>query len=227
MPTLGKAKPMTPLDIFSIILSVSSTAISVIAFFAAVYFFRHSVDLQKSSDNAINNMSEITRTIKSQIEQLFSKTLDAAIDNQSHFHELFMSINESLDKAGRQIEMTTKPILAIKSENPEDRNAIESVENALETAKSSVKDAQMSANVIFQRPATRRLTSSTTDTLKSQIAMEIRSSELGKTLEEISNHVNLPPDLIHSSIISLIQDGKIQILRQGNRVTYTSVNTDQ
>src|SRR5580692_4525040 len=116
---------MSPLDIASMVLSVSSIAISLIAFFASIYFFRHSIDLQKSSDSAVANVNAIAETIRNQVDQLFSKTLDAALDNQHRLHEIFLAANDSIDKARHQIQTSATPLLAIEDPQSPGRKVIE------------------------------------------------------------------------------------------------------
>jgi hypothetical protein len=90
---------MGALEAFTIILSVVSTVISVVAFFASLKFYRDGVQLQQRANDALTKIEEKTQFIQIQVGGMFDKTLDAALGKHEVLSVQFEEINEQLEQA--------------------------------------------------------------------------------------------------------------------------------
>lgn len=98
------------LEIFSIILSVVSLIISVLAFFASLWFFIEGGKLQKLANEALIQIQERTGALQTQVGGIFQQTLDAAIGRRADMLESFEDLNQQLKNTERTLlnEVTKK-----------------------------------------------------------------------------------------------------------------------
>jgi DNA anti-recombination protein RmuC len=90
-------------EILSITLSVIALTITIIGFFASLKFYRDGVQLQDNANKALVVLGEKTQHIQSQVGDMFSKTLDAAIGQRNQISESFDHINKQLEKSAKEI----------------------------------------------------------------------------------------------------------------------------
>lgn len=96
------------LEIVAILLSIVSFVVTVIGFFASLKFYRDGVTLQKNANEALVELSERTGAIQGQVDGMFQKTLDAAIQHRS--------VDENFDQLEEALRSTSDELVAEVSE---------------------------------------------------------------------------------------------------------------
>ena len=97
---------MTPanwIEIITIVLALLSIIVTTIGFFASLRFYQDGMSLQKQANDAMVRVEEKALSIQTQVEGMFNKTLDAALNKQNTIDNSFDTLNEQFEIAMKTI----------------------------------------------------------------------------------------------------------------------------
>ncbi len=129
------------LNIVAIILSLVALSVTVLGFLASLKFYRDGMDLQAAANNALTMIGEKTGLIQSQVDGMFSKTLDAALGQPGKVSEDLESLYEQLGIAHQTLGQMASEIEIGEKER---QRLKEVVEKEIKLIHDRVKDTQES-----------------------------------------------------------------------------------
>jgi uncharacterized protein YicC (UPF0701 family) len=137
---------MEAIDIISIVLSLVALIVTVIGFFASLKFYQSGVEQQKITSETLSAVQEISRSIKTQVDGMFNKTLDAAIGRTS---EDFEVLDEQLEATSEAIVEAAVQQIGAAGE-AERQKLKEVVEQNIGQVKQRVEETRESAEEIVE-----------------------------------------------------------------------------
>ena len=85
------------INIIAIILSLVALIVTVIAFFASLFFYHKGMNLQTLANDALIKITEKADSIHSQVGGMFDKTLNALIGLKGNFKDLDEQVQSAAD----------------------------------------------------------------------------------------------------------------------------------
>jgi DNA-binding transcriptional ArsR family regulator len=136
---------ITTIDIVSLVLSLVALSVTVIGFFASLYFFKEGVVLQRLASDALVKLEEKTQFIQTQVGGMFERTLDAAISRRELVVDSFAELHEDLERTRKGIVEESIKQIGAASEQERARftqivdEQIEGLRKTVETTQESVE----------------------------------------------------------------------------------------
>jgi hypothetical protein len=181
-------------ELFSIILSVVALAITVVGFFASLYFYRHSIDLQADATRLLAKIEERTDSINTQVGGIFEKTLDAALASKAEVRSDFSDVAKELEAAKSSIMATALQEIGDASRAEQDRlrqildAQLGPVQERLDATRKTVEA------VAFER----EVASLSISDFEERVLAVLHKRGRWATAQEISGRAKIPLDLVRA-----------------------------
>lgn len=183
---------MPLIDIIAIIISISAAAVTIIAFFASLKFYKDGIELQNTSTRILTQIEERTGSIQLQMHSVFDKTLDAALSNRQ---ELAPNISE----IHTELENIMDRVKHLQTSGEQEREVVlRAIQEDLGLVSSKVEKAQQVAEE-FDRYVE-----------EEQVLMTLVGG-LWKDREMIAKNLKLPSEVIDEILDRLFKKGLIGI----------------
>lgn len=190
-------------EILSITLSVIALTITIIGFFASLKFYRDGVQLQDNANKALVVLGEKTQHIQSQVGDMFSKTLDAAIGQRNQISENFDHINKQLEKSAKEIVDNAIKQVGVAGDKEKERLSeivnkhMEPLRKKINATRESAQEIAMKFNISdFENNVLNTILSSKGNILKESELCQIfpmTENELAKNIRRLLHYGFISP----------------------------------
>lgn len=131
---------MPLIEIISIIISVTAAAVTVIAFFASLKFYKDGIELQNTSTRILTQIEERTGSIQLQMHTVFDKTLDAALSNRNGLASDMIQLSTQLKE---ELKETMERIERFQGSNEQEKEImLDTIQENLSSVASKVQTVQ-------------------------------------------------------------------------------------
>jgi DNA-binding HxlR family transcriptional regulator len=135
------------LETTAILVSIVSFVVSVLAFFAAVKFYRDGVSLQRASREALTKVAERNESLEEHVGGVFDKTLDATLGRRYELGSNFEELERQLFRSRETMLVEIRNQVSAMGDLPEQRLR-RTVEEQMSLLKEKIQEARESAEEV-------------------------------------------------------------------------------
>jgi len=198
-------------EVISIILALVALIVTIIGFFASLYFYRRGVEAQSGAEQLLTRIEEKSLLIQNQVSELFEKTLDAALSRRDFVSDLETADRQLTELRESLSEKLTGASLLDSSEGQGSgiEPLIKSVDQQVDQIRRSLEAQKETLTEVLRSTATRDPRSRRTVYLVSYAKLEKRQAVLDSLSLAIQGSVLSP-------VIVNIHDASLQSMHPAN-----------